>query len=210
EQQMQRRRTKMSEQITAAIIANLPIGMLFIGPNGLVRQANAAARRILGFASPMGMSVPEVFREMKNFRRGGGGGKTTDALNGALHSDLPGDGFEGWYVTPGGEERSLKLTLIPVRAPDGEMLGLACTIADHGEAAALRQAQVLRAEEFAELALELRSSLSTIGEWSEQMKGVDDRRVRGVAEDISAEAKRLERVVRQVLEGRKQAKAAHA
>src|SRR5262249_39041675 len=62
EQQMQRRRTKMSEQITAAIIANLPIGMLFIGPNGLVRQANAAARPLLGFALPMGKRVPEAFR----------------------------------------------------------------------------------------------------------------------------------------------------
>ena len=62
EQQAQRRRAKTSEQISAALIANLPCGVLFVGTNGLVKQANSAAKRILGFASPLGMSVAEVFR----------------------------------------------------------------------------------------------------------------------------------------------------
>ena len=71
EQQQQRRRSKTSEHITAAIIANLPVGMMFVAPNGLVRQANAAARRILGFASPMGMSVAQIFHDSKTFPEGG-------------------------------------------------------------------------------------------------------------------------------------------
>src|SRR6266849_4895151 len=40
EQQVQRRRAKTSEHITAAMIANLPCGVLFVGPSSLVRQAN--------------------------------------------------------------------------------------------------------------------------------------------------------------------------
>jgi PAS domain S-box-containing protein len=207
EQQVQRRRTKTSEHITSAIIANLPVGMLFIGQNGLVRQANAAARRILGFASPMGMSVAEIFHDTKFFSESGDEIKVTEAFKDALHSNPESDGLEGWYMTPGGEQRSLRVTLIPVRVPGGEILGLASVIADQGEAAALRHAQVLRAEESAELALELRTSLSTIREWAEQMKGSGD--ARSFAGDISAEAGRLESVLGQFLTGEERAKAAH-
>jgi PAS domain S-box-containing protein len=210
EQQQQRRRTKTSEHITAAIIANLPVGMLFIAPNGLVRQANAAARRILGFESLTGMSAAEIFRATKVFSHGGDEIKITDALDKTLRGDPQDEGLEGWYVTPRGEQRSLAVTLIPVRVPGGEILGLACVIADQAEAAALRQAQVMRAEESAELALELRTSLSTISEWAEQMKGLGDGRVRGLSEDISAEARRLEKVIGHFLTGNGQAKGAHA
>src|SRR5450432_67724 len=63
EQQVQRRRAKTSEHITASMIAHLPCGVLFVAPNGLVKQANAAARQMLGFASPLWMSVAELFRE---------------------------------------------------------------------------------------------------------------------------------------------------
>jgi len=48
EQQAQRRRTKTSEYITASMISHLPCGVLFVGPNGLVRQANAAAKKDAG------------------------------------------------------------------------------------------------------------------------------------------------------------------
>ena len=89
-------------------------------------------------------------------------------------------------------------------------MGLASVIADHGEAAALRQARVLRAEESAELALDLRTSLVTIREWAEQMKAAGDGSGPGLAGDISAEAGRMEKVVREFLAGDEQAKGAHA
>jgi PAS domain-containing protein len=210
EQQQQRRRTKTSEHITASIIANLPVGMLFVGPNGLVRQANAAARRILGFASPMGMSMAEIFRETRVLSEDGDSIIATDAFSKALHGEPCNETLDVWYVTPSGQDRSLKITLIPVCVPGGEILGLASVIADHGEAAALRQARVLRAEESAELALDLRNSLVTIREWAEQMKAAGDGSGAGLAGDISAEAGRLEKVVREFLVGDEQAKGAHA
>ena len=88
--------------------------------------------------------------------------------------------------------------------------GLASVIADRGEAAALRQAQVLRAEESAEVALKVRTSLSTIREWAEQMKADGNGGMRGLAGDISAEAGSLEKVVGQFLAGNEKAKGAHA
>ena len=210
EQKEQRRRTKTSEQITSAIIANLPVGMMFVAPNGLVRQANAAARRILGFASPMGMSVAQIFGEAKAFPEDGNEIKVTDAFTNALHGNPHSDVFETWYATPSGEERSLQITLIPVQVPGGEILGLASVIADNGEAAALRQAQVIRAEESAELALKVRTSVSTIREWAEQLKAEGNGRTRGLADDISAEAANLENVLGQFLAGNEKAKGAHA
>ena len=193
EQQQQRRRSKTSEHITAAIIANLPVGMMFVAPNGLVRQANAAARRILGFASPMGMSVAQIFHDSKTFPEGGNEIKVTDAFADALHGKPHDDVFQTWHPTPNGEERSLEVTLIPVRMPGGEILGLASV-----------------AEEAAEFALELRTSLSTIREWAEQMKADGNGGTRGLAGDISAEAGNLEKVVGQFLAGNEKAKGAHA
>src|SRR6202045_2006150 len=64
-QQVERRRAKTSENISAAVLSNLSSGVLFFTPNGLVRQANASAKQTLGFASPAGMSAAEVFREAK-------------------------------------------------------------------------------------------------------------------------------------------------
>jgi PAS domain S-box-containing protein len=210
EQKEQRRRSKTSEHITSAIIANLPVGMMFVAPNGLVRQANAAARRILGFASPMGMSVAQIFHDSKAFPEGGNEIKLTDAFADALHGKPHNDVFQTWYATPNGEERSLEVTLIPVQVPGGEILGLASVIADRGEAAALRQAQVIRAEESAEVALKVRTSLATIREWAEQMKADGNGGTRGLAGDISAEAGNLEKVVGQFLAGNEKAKGAHA
>jgi len=61
-QQAERRRARTSENVSAAVLAHLSSGVLFINTSGLARQANNAAREILGFASPLGLSVSEIFR----------------------------------------------------------------------------------------------------------------------------------------------------
>jgi nitrogen fixation/metabolism regulation signal transduction histidine kinase len=48
EQQVERRRAKTSENISAAVLSNLSSGVLFLTANGLVRTANVAAKSILG------------------------------------------------------------------------------------------------------------------------------------------------------------------
>jgi PAS domain-containing protein len=202
EHQVQRRRAKTSEHITASMIAHLPCGVLFVTPNGLVRQANAAARQMLGFASPLGMSLVELFRDTKAISDLAAGGTVAEAFRGALQSKAGATHFESSYLTPNGEERLLKFTLIPMCAPTGETLGMASVVSDESASADLRRARVLLSETSAEMALELRTSLATIREWAEQMGGTTDReQTRGLAGDISAEAGRLEKLVGGFLAG---------
>src|SRR5207249_10544465 len=116
EQQVERRRTKTSEHITAAIIAHLPCGILFVAPNGLVRQANAAARQVLGFASPLGMSLSELLRDARVISESGITVRVTDAFGDAMRGKVGAREFESRYFTPHNEERTLKFTLIPMDA----------------------------------------------------------------------------------------------
>jgi len=211
EQQVQRRRAKTSEYITASMIAHLPCGVLFVAPNGLVRQANAAARQMLGFASPLGMSVAEVFRDARAVSESEAEGRVAEVFQGALRDKGRAAHFETSYLEPSGEERALKFTLIPMCAPSGEMVGIASVINDESVTADFRRARALQSETSAEMALELRTSLATIREWAEQMNRTTDReQARRVAGDISAEAGRLEKLVGGFLAGRREDQALRA
>ena len=202
EQQVQRRRAKTSEYITASMIAHLPCGVLFVGPNGLVRQANAAARKLLGFASPLGMSVAELFREAQATLETGTTGRVAEIFQSALQDKTRAAQFESSYLAPSGHERPLKLTLIPMCAPSGEVVGIAAVINDESQTADFRQARALQSETSSEMALELRTSLATIRDWAEQMgTAADSEQIRSLAGDISAEAMRLEKVVGGFLAG---------
>lgn len=210
EQQAQRRKAKTSEQISSAVIAHLPCGILFIAPNGLVRQANAAAKQMLGFASPLGMSVNDLFRESAAFVDPGARVLIADVFKEALQGRIRGP-FEAAYVTSSGQERALNFTLIALGAPTGEPLGIACAISDESSQADSRQAQLLRSEVSVEMALHLRTSLATIQECAKQMSAAMDRQLsKQLAQDISAEAEQLEREVGGFLIGKAAAKAAAA
>lgn len=209
EQKQERRRAKTSEHVTAAIIANLPCGMLFVAPNGLVRQANAAARHILGFASPLSMSIIDLFRDAALTSEPAT--LLTNALDNALHSKLRLNHFAGRYLTPDGQERTLNFTLIPIDGASGEMLGLAIAIVDDSGNAELRQAQVVRGEISSEMALELRTSLSAIREWTQRMgTAADLASVRHLAADIAIETDRIDKVVGGFLAGNQRVRAAEA
>jgi len=202
QQQAQQRRAKTSEHITAAVIANLPCGILFVTPNGLVRQANAAARQILGFASPLGMSVEEIFREAKAIAQSGAWVKATEVLKEALHGQAHSADREFSYATPAGDSRAVKLTCIPLHAPSGESLGLACVIRDESAVTDRRRAELLRSEISAEMALDLRTSLSTIRECASQIVASSNHEfTKNLANDISVETDRLGKVVGEFLAG---------
>jgi PAS domain-containing protein len=210
EQQTQRRRAKTSEQITSAVIANLPCGVLFIAPNGLIKQANAAARRILGFASPLELGLDELFRDASYVLNSGESGRVADLFKQALRGQMPSP-FEGRYCMANGEERALGITLIPLNTPSGEALGVASVITDESSNADSRRAQLLHGEISAEMALELRSSLAAIRESAQQMSATNDQRLlANFTTDISSEAERLERLVGGFLAGSGQAKASAA
>ena len=209
EQQTDRRRSKASEQITAAVMANLPCGVLFIAPNGLVRQANAAARQILGFGSPIGMSIQEVFRDARAIGAAGDEGPLSESFQKALRTDGQPLHLESTYRLPSGSERTLKMKLAPVLATSAA-LGVLAVVSDRSEVAGMQREQILRAESSAEMALELKTSLASIRDWAGKMQRGSREDSREWASDISAEAERLEKVVGGFLAGRERSRAAEA
>ncbi len=141
-QQSERRRAKTSESISAAVLSNLPCGVVFFTANGLVRQANGSAKHILGFASLVGMSAAELFRDADLL--GSSRTKLAEAVQAALREKSPYRRLEGEYVTPRGEERELEITVSSLHGPGGEALGAACLINDRTEFLEIRRQQELR------------------------------------------------------------------
>jgi len=210
EQQSQQRRAKTAEQITSAVMSNIPCGVLFVAPNGLIKQANAAARLMLGFASPLGMSVGELFRGAQVSLESGPPVEVSDVFKSSSAGQFP-LAFRMAHQAPGIEERNLSFTVIRLTGASGEALGTACIIGDESAQQESRRAQQLRDEESAEMALDLRSSLLNIREWALKISGAAEQdQVARMATDISAETERLEKVVGGFLAGNRRVLAANA
>ena len=215
----ERRRARTSENISAVVLANLSSGVLFFTPNGLVRQANASAKQILGFASPTGMSAAEIFREAELISSS----QTTyanlaEAVNAGLREKTRFQRLEARYRTPTGEERTLDITVSSVHAPDGEApgvagpgvacLGVACLINDRTEVTEIRRQEELRGEMSAEMALGLRNSLTTIAGYAQQLAASREPELaRQLASDIAVEAAHLDRTIGGFLASAKGARA---
>jgi nitrogen fixation/metabolism regulation signal transduction histidine kinase len=207
-QQVERRRAKTSENISAAVLSNLSSGVLFLTTNALVRTANAAAKGILGFASPVGMSVSEIFRDAKLSSSSGSQQKLAAAMQASLREGAS-RRVEADYVTPSGEQRILEITISPVYAPSGETLGAACLITDKTEFALIQRLQEVRGEMAGEMALALRNSLATISSYAQQLAVTRDTTlVRQLAVDIVSEAADLDHTIGGFLAGAKTAKSA--
>ena len=196
---LQKRRAKASEQITASVIANLPCGVLLIGPNGLVKQANAAARQLLGFASPLGMSPDELFRETKIVNAGTGAELAADVMKRSLRDRARANAAVS-YESAGGELHNLQLTLVPLSLEEAS--GLACIIADETALGDLKRERLLSSEISAEMALELRTSLSIIQDCARRIgSAADPNAAAPLADDIVHQAERLEKIVGSFLAG---------
>ena len=208
-QREERRRAKTSENISAAVLSNLSCGVLFFTPNGLVRQTNGSARQILGFASPVGMSAVEMFRDAELISASDGVySNLAEAVDASLREKSRFRRLEARYRTPTGEERTLDITVSSVHAPDSEVLGAACLIYDRSEMAEIRRQQELRGEMSAEMALGLRNSLTTIAGYAQQLAASRDPGLaRQLAADIAAEAAHLDRTIGGFLAGARAARA---
>lgn len=205
----QQRRAKASEQITAAVIANLPCGILFIGPNGLVKQANAAARQLLGFASPLGMSPDAIFRNTTVASESSEPARLADEIGACLRSRIRAS-FHSSYETASGESRSLAFTLIPLTMDEAS--ALACVIDDETAVARNRREKLLQSEFVAEMALQLRFSLSVIRDCTERLSKAAHQSDTHFAGDITAETDRIEKLVAEFVaeSSSEKAAAAHA
>jgi signal transduction histidine kinase len=177
---------------------------LVFGLNGLVRQTNPAAKQILGFNSPSGMSVADIFRGASVCSPDGAGlpdtrladapGRLTEEVNAVLREGSQCRQIEADYTTPTGQNLRIAVTVSPVPAVDGSLLGAACLISDRSEFERIRHQQQLHGEISAEMALELRTSLATIAGYAQQLaRSRDPELAPELAADIAAEAARLDR-----------------
>lgn len=208
-QQAERRRAKTSENVSAAVLAHLSSGVLFFNSSGLVRQANNAARQILGFASPLGLGAAEVFRTAIVGLPDGTRQEMAAVAEASVRGKSPLERVGVEYRTPSGEERALEITLTPIPASDGKILGTACLINDLTSLAEIRKQMELRGEMSAEMALELRNSLTTISGYAQQLAGSRDPELaRQLSSDIAAEAAHLDHTIGGFLAGSQMARAA--
>ena len=211
QQQAEQRRAKTSESISAAVLSSLSSGVLFFGTNGLVRQANQAAKNILGIASPVGMNPEAIFRKASLMRSSVDGSPSivADAVQCAIHDGVLLKKSEAEYQTPAGQRRILDITTSQIPAPDGSVLGVACLIQDRTEVAEMQRQIALRGELSAEMALALRNSLVTISGYAQQLaQNRDPEMAQQIAADIAAEARHLDQTIGGFLAGAKSASAA--
>ena len=210
-QQAEQRRAKASESISAAVLSNLSSGVLFFGSNGLIRQANQAAKTILGIASPTGMDAATIFRNTSGPPSSLEGTTATlaECLQITLHDGVPIKRHAVEYLTPSGDRRLIEVTASRIPAGDGTALGVACLINDQTEIDDIRRQIELRGEMSAEMALALRSSLVTISGYAQQLaRNHDPDLAQQLAGDIATEAKHLDQTIGGFLAENQRAQAA--
>ena len=202
-----RRKAKASDTLSATVLANLSCGVLFFNASGLVRQANSMARQLLGFASPVGMRPAELFRTATLRESGAGGPSSVEqAVAPAVRGESVVRGLVLDYVDPEGIRRVLDLTVSPVLAEDASLMGTTFVLTDRTEISRIRHDQEIREEVSAEMALGLRSSLTTIAGYAQQLaQSRDTGLARQLADDIAKEAAQLDRTIGSFLAGAKAA-----
>jgi len=201
--QAEQRRARTTENFSQAVLSHLSSGVLVFGSNGLVKQANAAAKEILGFHSPSGMSAEDIFRDATVSPPESEGcaaeadeslGKLSEEVHAVLREGSKCRRVEADYGTPAGESVRIAVTVSPVAASDGNLLGAACLISDRSEFERIRHQQELQNEISAEMALDLRTALATISGYAQQLKQNRDPELASqLAGDIASEAVRLDR-----------------
>jgi len=221
--QAEQHRAKTSETFSQAVLTNLSSGVVVFGANGLVKTANPAAKEILGFASTTGMSAEDIFRgalvdrgrtlaeEDGSGLTGGAQVAVSDEIHVVLREDSKQRQVQSEYETPAGAKRFIQMTISPVPSMDGGLLGVACLINDRTEVETIRRQQERHGELSAEMALQLRTSLSTISGYAQQLASNRDPELAvQLATDIAQEAAQLDRTIGGFLTTSRAAKGATA
>ena len=209
----------LTDNISEAVLSNLSCGVVFFDRMGLVRQANRAAKSLLGYASPFSFHLRELFRGMKGMGRVFQGAATVDSI---LREDLVEEaaaaglrslfvGFETLSnnsLAAANKRQNLGRSYREVvRNKNEEILGVSCLINDLTELTELSQ-QAQRNENLASLGEisaglvnDFKKSLKTISGHAEMLMREDESTAsRYYAEKILSEAESLSRIVSEFLE----------
>ncbi|MEO6119190.1 MAG: ATP-binding protein [Terriglobales bacterium] len=222
----ERERAFESASMSEAVLSNLGSGVLLFSPAGLVRQANPAARNLLGYASPTGLHARDVFRGASEVRLPvlPPGDASLLPLSGHVgaqclvttveQSMKLGQSFrrlEADYAAPDGKQRVLGVTISPVSGVTGEILGAAVLVSDLTEITHLSRQVRLRenmaslGEMSAGIAHEFKNSLATISGYAQMLHAEDVAHAASPAEapqfagKIAAETASLSRIVNDFL-----------
>jgi nitrogen fixation/metabolism regulation signal transduction histidine kinase len=228
--QAEQARARTTETLSQAVLTNLSCGVLVFGTNGLVKTTNPAAKAILGFASTTGMGAEDIFRgaEVRSSQLRSRQVRDTtsdvfpdetidqptrlaDEVDAVLREGSKRRQVDAEYETPAGEQRFIAVTISPVLATEGTLLGVTCLINDLSELEQIRRQQELRGEISAEMALQLRTSLTTISGYAQQLASNHDPELaKQLASDIAAEAAQLDRSLGGFLTEKRSAQSAAA
>lgn len=203
----ERQRAATTEKINTAVLSQLASGVVLFNKQGLVQQANPAAKTIFGYASPLGLHARDLFKGVQRLRSdvGASDGEPAtlaDILKSCTESGQSAQRLEADYITPQGGRRVLGFTLSPVRDPQGQPLGVACLATDLTEISDLAQQMRLRenlaslGEMSAGIAHEFKNSLATISGYAQMLCNERDAEtVNTFAVKIADETSNLTRVV---------------
>lgn len=217
--QLQRAREEAQQQasandnITEAVLSNLSCGVIFFDRSGVVRQANRAAKSLLGYASPFSFHIRELFRGLTRVEWQESGEEAhsqtpfVEAMQQTLRTEEPFPRARIEYITPGGHKRVLGIAASAVREKNGEIQGLSCVVNDLTEITEISQ-RVDRNENLASLGeisaglvSDFKKSLNIISAHAENLMREDASAAsRYYAEKILSEAESLSRVVSEFLE----------
>jgi PAS domain-containing protein len=190
----ERRKAKASDTLSSTILSNLSCGVLFLNNSGLVRQANPAARQLLGFASPIGLHASDLFRTAT--LRSGPEATVEQALVPAFTGKAAVRGLLLHYVTRDGDSHVLEVTASPVLGEDASLMGTTLVLTDKTDIERILHDQRLHQEISAELALGLRTSLTVMTGYARQLSSSHDQGLsHQLAEDIAHEAAQLDRTI---------------
>jgi PAS domain-containing protein len=215
QQLAERRKSKASDTLSSTVLSNLSCGVLFFNTSGLVRQANSAARKLLGFASPVGLHASDLFRtatlrpenhSSSSSSSSSSGSSSEASVEKALAPALAGKsavrGLVLNYFAPDGENHVLDVTASPVLAEDASVMGTTLVLTDKTDIERIRHDQKMHQEISSELALGLRDSLTTIAGYARQLACSRDPELAGqLADSITREAAQLDRTIGSFLGG---------
>ena len=205
QQLSERRKAKASDTLSSTILSNLSCGVLFFNSNGLVRQANSAARKLLGFEAPIGLHISDLLRTA-TVRPETNAATLPPTVEQALAPALSGEatvrGLVVNYFTRDGGSQILEVTASPVLADDATLMGTTLVLTDKTDIERIRHDQKKHQEISSELALGLRNSLTTIAGSAEQLASSQDPVLaRRLADGIAHEAAQLDQTIGSFLGG---------
>lgn len=210
--QQERDSAAASENISEAVLSNLSSGVVFFDRVGIVRQVNSAAKSILGYASPWGFHIRDLFLGMSEVRWTNGSVSNSAApfvaeMERTIREATPFQRIEADYCTPAGEKRVLGVGASAVRSKKGDILGVSCLIADLTQITELSRQMRLKenlaslGEMSAGIAHEFKNSLATISGYAQMLvRDTSAESGGGFAAKIAQETEALARIVTEFLD----------